>query len=269
MSGPSAETAAADRISGRDSATDPAAVSGQTTASPPVIRFLEAGKQYGENWALYPLSLSVRQGEFLSVVGSSGGGKTTLLKLINGLLLPSCGRVLVLGEDTARADLIALRRQIGYVIQGAALFPHLSVAENIGYVPRLSGKRLSQARLEELMRLVDLSPDLLSRYPISLSGGQQQRVGIARALAVEPRIMLMDEPFGAVDEITRTVLQDSIQELHRTLGPTIVFVTHNIREALRLSDRVLIIQQGRVEQLGSPEEIRQHPASDYVMRLLR
>ena len=235
----------------------------------PVIQFQQAGKQYGDIWALQPLSLDIQQGEFLSVVGSSGGGKTTLLKLINGLLLPTSGKVLVLGQDTTQVDLIALRRQIGYVIQGAALFPHLSVAANIGYVPTLSGLKLSQKRLEELMQLVDLAPELLERYPISLSGGQQQRVGIARALASQPEIMLMDEPFGAVDEITRTILQDSIQQLHRQLQTTIVFVTHNIREALRLSDRVLIINHGQIQQLGTPDAIQTHPANQYVERLLR
>ena len=235
----------------------------------PVIQFQQAGKQYGDIWALQPLSLDIQQGEFLSVVGSSGGGKTTLLKLINGLLLPTSGKVLVLGQDTTQVDLIALRRQIGYVIQGAALFPHLSVAANIGYVPALSGLKLSQKRLEELMQLVDLAPELLERYPISLSGGQQQRVGIARAMASQPEIMLMDEPFGAVDEITRTILQDSIQQLHRQLQTTIVFVTHNIREALRLSDRVLIINHGQIQQLGTPDAIQTHPANQYVERLLR
>ena len=234
-----------------------------------VIRFQNACKQYGEVYALQPLTLDIAQGEFLSVVGSSGGGKTTLLKLVNGLLLPTSGKVLVMGQDTAQVDLIQLRRQIGYVIQGAALFPHLSVADNISYVPGLSGQKLSQQRLEELMKLVDLPADLLHRYPISLSGGQQQRVGIARALASQPRIMLMDEPFGAVDEITRTVLQDSIQQLHQQLQTTILFVTHNIREALRLSDRVLIINHGQVQQLDTPENIQAHPANEYVERLLR
>ena len=234
-----------------------------------VIQFQNACKQYGEVYALQPLTLDIAQGEFLSVVGSSGGGKTTLLKLVNGLLLPTSGKVLVMGQDTAQVDLIQLRRQIGYVIQGAALFPHLSVAENISYVPGLSGQKLSQQRLEELMKLVDLPADLLHRYPISLSGGQQQRVGIARALASQPRIMLMDEPFGAVDEITRTVLQDSIQQLHQQLQTTILFVTHNIREALRLSDRVLIINHGQVQQLDTPENIQAHPANEYVERLLR
>ena len=235
----------------------------------PVIQFQQAGKQYGDTYALHPLTLDIQQGEFLSVVGSSGGGKTTLLKLINGLLLPTTGQVSVLGQNTAKTDLIALRRQIGYVIQGAALFPHLSVASNIGYVPSLSGQKLSRQRLEELMTLVDLPIDLLERYPISLSGGQQQRVGIARALATQPQIMLMDEPFGAVDEITRTILQDSIQQLHRQLKTTIVFVTHNIREALRLSDRVLIINHGEVQQLDTPAAIQQNPANEYVQRLLR
>ena len=234
-----------------------------------VIQFQNACKLYGEVYALQPLTLDIAQGEFLSVVGSSGGGKTTLLKLVNGLLLPTSGKVLVMGQDTAQVDLIQLRRQIGYVIQGAALFPHLSVADNISYVPGLSGQKLSQQRLEELMKLVDLPADLLHRYPISLSGGQQQRVGIARALASQPRIMLMDEPFGAVDEITRTVLQDSIQQLHQQLQTTILFVTHNIREALRLSDRVLIINHGQVQQLDTPENIQAHPANEYVERLLR
>ncbi|MBE6112506.1 MAG: ATP-binding cassette domain-containing protein [Peptococcaceae bacterium] len=234
-----------------------------------VIQFQNACKQYGEVYALQPLTLDIAQGEFLSVVGSSGGGKTTLLKLVNGLLLPTSGKVLVMGQDTAQVDLIQLRRQIGYVIQGAALFPHLSVADNISYVPGLSGQKLPQQRLEELMKLVDLPADLLHRYPISLSGGQQQRVGIARALASQPRIMLMDEPFGAVDEITRTVLQDSIQQLHQQLQTTILFVTHNIREALRLSDRVLIINHGQVQQLDTPENILAHPANEYVERLLR
>lgn len=235
----------------------------------PAIQFQQASKQYQESYALYPLDLDIAQGEFLSVVGSSGGGKTTLLKLVNGLLLPSSGRVLVLGKDTKQTDLIVLRRQIGYVIQGAALFPHLSVASNISYVPSLSGKTLSQKQLEDLMTLVDLPITLLNRFPISLSGGQQQRVGIARALATEPQIMLMDEPFGAVDEITRTVLQDSIQQLHQRLQTTIVFVTHNMREALRLSDRVLIINHGQVQQLDTPEIIQAAPANDYVEQLLR
>lgn len=235
----------------------------------PVIQFQQAGKQYGDTYALQPLTLDIQQSEFISIVGSSGGGKTTLLKLINGLLLPTTGQVSVLGQNTAKTDLIALRRQIGYVIQGAALFPHLSVASNISYVPSLSGQKLSRQRLEELMALVDLPIDLLERYPISLSGGQQQRVGIARALATQPQIMLMDEPFGAVDEITRTILQDSIQQLHQQLQTTIVFVTHNIREALRLSDRVLIINRGEIQQLDTPTAIQQHPANDYVQRLLR
>ena len=235
----------------------------------PIIRFQEAGKQYNGQYVLQPLSLDIMPGEFISLVGSSGGGKTTMLKLMNGLLLPDTGSVTVLGQDTRSIDLIALRRQIGYVIQGAALFPHLSVADNIGYVPGLSKQTLSTERLHELMQLVDLPEDLLQRFPCSLSGGQQQRVGIARALAANPSIMLMDEPFGAVDEITRTVLQDSIQALHAQLATTIVFVTHNIREALRLSDRVLIINQGVVQQIGTPEEIVQHPSNEYVERLLR
>lgn len=235
----------------------------------PIIHFAGASKSYGAVTALHPLDLEIMPGEFLAVVGSSGGGKTTLLKMINGLLLPTSGTVTVQGEDTTQTDLIALRRKIGYVIQGAALFPHLTVAANIGYVPSLSGHTLSQAGIKRLMELVDLDPALASRHPAHLSGGQQQRVGIARALATEPQIILMDEPFGAVDEITRAILQDSIQEIHQRLQPTIVFITHSIQEALRLSTRLMIINQGRVEQIAAPEEIKQHPASDYVALLLR
>lgn len=235
----------------------------------PIIQFQEAGKQYNGKYALQPLNLDIMPGEFISLVGSSGGGKTTMLKLINGLLLPDCGKVTVMGEDTDKVDLIALRRKIGYVIQGAALFPHLSVAENINYVPSLLKQKLAREELAELLKLVDLPKEMLDRYPCSLSGGQQQRVGIARGLANKPSIMLMDEPFGAVDEITRTVLQDSIEELHKQVQTTIVFVTHNIREALRLSDRVLIINQGVVQQLGTPTEILAQPANEYVERLLR
>ncbi len=235
----------------------------------PIIQFQQAGKQYNGKYVLQPLTLDIMPGEFISLVGSSGGGKTTMLKLINGLLLPDTGNVMVMGQDTKAVDLIALRRQIGYVIQGAALFPHLTVADNINYVPSLSKEKLPENALEHLMQLVDLPADLLQRFPCSLSGGQQQRVGIARALASNPSIILMDEPFGAVDEITRTVLQDSIQELHRQVRTTIVFVTHNIREALRLSDRVLIINQGIIQQIGTPDEILAQPANDYVARLLR
>lgn len=234
-----------------------------------MIHFEEAGKQYNGKYVLQPLTLDIMPGEFISLVGSSGGGKTTILKLINGLLLPDTGAIHVMGQDTRHVDLIALRRRIGYVIQGAALFPHMTVADNIGYVPGLSGQKLSRQRLSELMQLVDLPEELLERFPGSLSGGQQQRVGIARALADNPAIMLMDEPFGAVDEITRTVLQDGIAALHGQLSTTIVFVTHNMREALRLSDRVLIINQGVVQQIGTPAEIMAHPANEYVKRLLR
>ena len=206
-----------------------------------VIQFLQAGKQYQSHWALEPLTLSVAPGEFLSIVGSSGGGKTTLLKLINGLLLPSTGKVLVLGQDTAQVDLIALRRQIGYVIQGAALFPHLSIADNINYVPALSGTSLSQAQLARLMAMVDLPLELLERYPISLSGGQQQRVGIARALANNPPIMLMDEPFGHLDAQTRYMMEEELQRIWQKEKRTVIFVTNNIEEALFLADRIILL----------------------------
>ena len=236
--------------------------------SQPLISFDHVSKHYGETTALADFTLDIHPGEFLTVIGSSGGGKTTMLKMINGLILPTSGKVTVLGQDVAHTDLIALRRQIGYVIQGAALFPHLTVAKNIGYVPSLQGRKLPKERLLALMQLVDLDPALLSRHPASLSGGQQQRVGIARALADEPKLILMDEPFGAVDELTRGVLQDEIQKIHRQLGATIVFVTHDIQEAVKLGTQLLVVNQGRLEQCDTPLAVQENPANVYVDKIV-
>ncbi len=233
-----------------------------------IISFQKATKFYGNKCILQPFTLKIQQGECITIVGNSGGGKTTLLKMVNGLLLPDAGQVIVLGEDTKQTNLITLRRQIGYVVQGAALFPHMNVAKNINYVPQLQNKRLPQERLEALMHLVDLDVSLLKRHPNSLSGGQQQRVGIARALATSPKIMLMDEPFGAVDEITRKTLQEAIMNIHQQLGTTILFVTHDIQEALKLGTRVLIINNGHLEQIGTPQEVIHTPQSPYVDRII-
>lgn len=236
----------------------------------PMVRFDQVSKAYGDSVALRDCSLDIQPSEFLAIVGSSGSGKTTLLKMVNGLIVPDSGTVWVHGQDVAVADLVCLRRQIGYVIQGGGLFPHMTVAKNINYVPSLLDRRESgnRARVSELLALVGLDADMAGRYPGELSGGQQQRVGIARALAASPQIVLMDEPFGAVDEITRKTLQSEIARLHRELSLTILFVTHDIREALGLGTRVLVMRDGCAVQVGTPREIADNPADSFVRELL-
>lgn len=227
--------------------------------------------RHGSRTVLSGISLGIDAGEFVTVIGPSGSGKTTLLRLINGLATPSAGQVRVRGQNLATADLVALRRTVGYVIQEAGLFPHLTVQGNIGYVPSLQGARPAalRQRVHELLDVVRLEPALLTRYPHQLSGGQRQRVGIARALAARPDIMLMDEPFGAVDEITRTALQAEIRQIHARTGVTIVFVTHDIHEALTLGTRVLALHQGRVAQFGTPQQLLHQPATADVATLVR
>lgn len=235
------------------------------------IRFDHVTVRYGTNNALDDFSLSVRTGEFLTIIGRSGCGKTTALRLINGLGTPSEGTVTVKGEDVSKADLIRLRRNIGYAIQEVGLFPHMNVRDNIGYVPSLSKmwtRAEAKKKAEELLSVVGLEAGLASRYPHELSGGQRQRVGIARALAAGPDILLMDEPFGSVDEITRRSLQTEIRRLHRELHLTIVFVTHDINEAMLLGDRMLVMDAGRAVQIGEPSFVRSRPASDFVRELL-
>lgn len=235
-----------------------------------IIRFEHIGKTFGENVVLQDFNLDIHKGEFLTVIGSSGSGKTTMLKLINGLSVPTSGRVLIDGKDISRENQTLLRRNIGYVIQGIGLFPHMKVKANIAYVPNLLNRRDKERTRqagERLIELVGLEKEMLDRYPSELSGGQRQRVGIARALAANPEILLMDEPFGAVDEITRQMLQNEIARIHRELGVTIVFITHDIKEALKLGSRVLVMDHGKIEQLGTPEEIRLNPATGFVRQL--
>ena len=235
------------------------------------IRFEGVCKSYGKHTVLQDFNLTVYSGEFLTMIGRSGCGKTTALRLSNGLLTPDAGRVLVDGKDVAQTDLIELRRGIGYAIQSVGLFPHMTVEKNIIYGPSLSGKQSRETRakrVSELLETVGLNPSLADRYPNELSGGQQQRVGIARALAANPRILLMDEPFGAVDEITRRSLQKEILRLQRDLGITVVFVTHDIKEALHLGSRVLVMEAGRISQLGTPEQIKTTPADAFVRELI-
>ena len=235
-----------------------------------MIRFEHVNKSFGAEKVLVDFSLHIEEGEFLTVIGRSGCGKTTMLRMINGLQIPDSGKVLVEGQDVAQADLIALRRRIGYVIQNKGLFPHMTVEENITYVPVISGKKDKQENRKLALRLlqnVGLAQEMADRYPAELSGGQQQRVGIARALAADAKILLMDEPFGALDEITKRAMQDEMLSLQKKLHITIVFITHDIREAMKLGDRVLVMEKGRITQIGTPQEIREYPADDFVREL--
>ena len=239
----------------------------------PIIQFEGVSKSYGPQTVLRDFSLEVVRGEFLTIIGRSGCGKTTALKLVNGLIAPDAGRVRVKGLDVAETDPVALRRRIGYAIQSVGLFPHMTVEKNIAYVPSISGlEGWKGARRREktaaLLERVGLAPELAGRYPRALSGGQRQRVGIARALAAGPEILLMDEPFGAVDEITRGQLQEEIQRIHRESGITILFVTHDIGEALKLGTRTLVMEGGRAQQCAPPEEILRRPATEFVRTLV-
>jgi osmoprotectant transport system ATP-binding protein len=215
-------------------------------------------------------SFAVEQGQFIVLLGPSGCGKTTLLKMINRLYEPTGGRLLVNGTDVLALPVTTLRRQIGYVIQQTGLFPHMRIEDNIAVVPRLlkwQPERIS-ARIDELLELIGLPRDYRRRYPRQLSGGEQQRVGIARALAADPHIMLMDEPFGAIDAITRARLQDELLMIQRQLRKTILFVTHDVDEALRLADNIIVMRKGRIVQFDSPLKILTQPADDFVRQLV-
>jgi osmoprotectant transport system ATP-binding protein len=214
-------------------------------------------KRYGAHAALAGVSLSVERGEFTALVGGSGSGKTTLLKTINGLVSPDAGSVRVFGEDVAAAPPHDLRRRIGYVFQEVGLFPHLTVAENIAITPRLLGwdKKRIEGRVANLLGLVDLPLEVGARAPAALSGGQRQRVGVARALAAEPKLMLMDEPFGALDPLTRDALGTDYRALHDRLGLTTVMVTHDMAEAVLLADRIVVLRDGVIVADGTPADL--------------
>jgi osmoprotectant transport system ATP-binding protein len=233
-----------------------------------VIEFESVTKRYPDGTvAVAALDLVARNGEITVLVGPSGCGKTTSLRMINRMIEPSSGRILIDGEDTAGKDPAELRRGIGYVIQHAGLFPHRTVVDNVATVPFLLGwdKKKARERARELLDRVGLEPELADRYPAQLSGGQQQRVGVARALAADPPVMLMDEPFSAVDPIVREQLQDEFLRLQGQLGKTIVFVTHDIDEAIKLGDQVAVLRQGGVlAQLAPPAELLAHPHDDFV-----
>ncbi|MBA2337675.1 MAG: ABC transporter ATP-binding protein [Acidimicrobiia bacterium] len=238
-----------------------------------MIRLVGVSKVYasGDRPAVDGLSLDVAEGDIAVLVGPSGCGKTTTLKMINRLIEPSSGTIEVAGRDITSMSPSQLRRSIGYVIQQIGLFPHRTIAENIATVPRLLGwnaGRISR-RVDELLEMVDLDLAMRTRYPAELSGGQRQRVGVARALAADPQVMLMDEPFGAVDPIARGRLQDLFLELQQRLRKTIVFVTHDIAEAIRLGDRIAILNVGGIlEQYDTPADTLRQPANDFVVDFL-
>lgn len=235
------------------------------------IEFKNIKKVYGDKVVMEGFSLTVEKGDFVTIIGSSGCGKTTALKMVNGLIEPDAGEILINGENIRSKDQTQLRRNIGYAIQGSVLFPHMTVEQNISYVPNLLNKRdkaRTKAAVSKWMGIVGLDEELKERYPAELSGGQQQRVGIARALAASPEILLMDEPFGAVDEITRVQLQSELRQIYERTRITVLFVTHDIGEALKLGTKVLVMDQGEIQQYGTPEELLRHPATPFVERLV-
>lgn len=218
------------------------------------------------------VSFKVEEGEMITILGTSGCGKTTMMKMVNRLYEPTEGQILIFGEDIQKLDAIKLRRQIGYVIQQIGLFPHMTVEKNIRVVPEMLGwnEEKMKNRVTDLLNLINLNPEeYRNRYPSQLSGGQQQRVGLARALAVEPKIMLLDEPFGAIDAINRSKLQDELLAIHKKEHQTCLFVTHDVTEALKLGDRVLVMNEGKIQQFAAPSELISSPANDYVASLLK
>jgi len=238
------------------------------------IKYEQVSKQFSNNAkrSVNSVSAQIEEGEFITILGSSGCGKTTLLKMTNRLLDPSGGRIILFGEDISTVDPVIVRRRMGYVIQQIGLLPHMTVEENITIIPKLikQDKSKVRSRARELLSMVELDPDTYaSRYPSELSGGQQQRVGLARALMPDPKIMLLDEPFGAVDAITRINLQNELLRIHRETKKTFLLVTHDINEAMKLGNRVMIMNEGRLLQFDAPGAIIRHPADPFVEALIR
>ena len=236
-----------------------------------MIELQDAGKRYGADWVVRGVTMTIAPGELVAVLGESGSGKTTLLKMINRLVDADAGVVKIDGRDVRGEDPVALRRTIGYVIQHVGLLPHLSVAANVAMVPRLLGWDANKVRtrVDELLALVGLpAATYRDRYPEQLSGGQRQRVGVARALAARPRILLLDEPLGALDPLTRVALQDELRRIHKELALTSILVTHDMVEAMVLADRIAVMLRGELRQLATPAELVASPADDYVGRLV-
>ena len=236
-----------------------------------VIELQGVSKRYGDVRVVRDVTMTVARGELVAVLGESGSGKTTLLKMINRLVDCDAGTVKIDGRDVRDADPVALRRTIGYVIQHIGLLPHLTVAANVAMVPRLLRWPAEQieTRVDELLDLVELPASAYrDRYPDQLSGGQRQRIGVARALAARPRILLLDEPLGALDPLTRVTMQDELRRIHRELGLTSILVTHDMVEAMVLADRIAVMLRGELRQLATPAELVASPADDYVARLV-
>jgi osmoprotectant transport system ATP-binding protein len=232
-----------------------------------MLEVIEVSRSYGTRLVVDRVSLSVREGEFCVLIGPSGCGKSTTLKMINRLVPLTAGSIRISGEDVMRVPVERLRRRIGYAIQSIGLFPHWTVEDNISTVPWLLRwpRRRVRDRVTELLELLRLDPaEYRSKYPHQLSGGQQQRVGVARALAADPEILLMDEPFGALDPVTRDVLQSELARIHKETGKTIIFVTHDVDEALRLANSIAVMNEGRLVQFGKPLDILEQPTSDFV-----
>ncbi len=241
------------------------------TPTAPTIRFDRLTLRYGDTEVLRDLSLTIAAGELVVLLGPSGSGKTSLLRSVNRMVEPADGRVLIDEVDISTRSRVQLRRSIGYVMQASGLFPHITVQDNIATVPRLLGASRADTRAtaQRTLGRVGLDLALATRYPAQLSGGQQQRVGVARALAADPRILLMDEPFGALDPITRKALQRETLRLHEETGATILFVTHDVDEALALGDRIIVLDAGgRIAQDATPAEIVANPADAFVAELL-
>ncbi len=232
-----------------------------------LLKLENVSKVYkGGKKAVKNINLDIAKGEFIVFIGPSGCGKTTTMKMINRLIEPTSGSIYIDGENIMDQDPVELRRKIGYVIQQIGLFPHMTIQQNITLVPRLLKwpEEKRKKRAEELLQLVDMGPEYLNRYPHELSGGQQQRIGVLRALAAEPPLILMDEPFGALDPITRDSLQEEFKKLQKSLDKTIVFVTHDMDEAIKLADRIVILRAGEIVQVGSPDDILRKPADEFV-----
>jgi osmoprotectant transport system ATP-binding protein len=231
-----------------------------------MIELDHVSKRYGARDSVSDVSFAVEKGAFCAMVGPSGSGKSTTLRMINRLIEPSAGSIRINGEDIAALPVEALRRRIGYAIQSVGLFPHWSIADNIATVPRLLKwpEERVQRRVDELLSMLQLDPATRTKFPHQLSGGQQQRIGVARALAADPEVLLMDEPFGALDPITRETLRGELSRIHRSTGKTILFVTHDIDEALQLADTIALLRDGKLVQYGPPIELLTRPADDFV-----
>lgn len=235
-----------------------------------IIEYQNIYKSYDKEEVIKDFNLTINKGEFLCIVGSSGSGKTTILKMINGLIKPNKGYILIYNKNINDENIINLRKKIGYAIQGNCLFPHMTVYENISYVLKLEKHSKSEIdkRVKEVMDLVSLSYEIKDKYPDELSGGQQQRVNIARAYANNPIILLMDEPFGSVDSITRYQLQKDLKQIHKKTNCTIIFITHDIYEAFKMGTHILVMDKGQIIQYGTTKEVWEKPKNEFVKKLI-